>query len=103
MQLPRLGMLLPMCAINAAYGYCCDVMEHIPTEFTMLVVRNLLDVCRTVWFQIAFAHDAFGAFVGEPLHLTVQTYQWWHDRIGSVGQIIEARDLCGTGLFVVTR
>src|SRR5882724_1213520 len=34
------------------YGFCCDVMEHIPTEFSMLVINRIVQVCKTTWFQI---------------------------------------------------
>ena len=85
------------------YGFCCDVMEHIPTEYTMLCVNRILWHCRKVWFQIALVPDEFGKLIGEPLHLTVQPYKWWLVRLASVGKVIDARDLCGTGLYVVTR
>lgn len=83
------------------YGFCCDVMEHIPVEFTMLVAARLLDACRTVWFQIAYKPDAFGRVIGQPLHLTVMPHQWWLVRLSQVGKVVDARDLCGVGMFVL--
>ncbi len=83
------------------YGYCCDVMEHIPPEFVMLVVSNALQACRAVFFSISFTPDNFGRFVGEPLHLTVKPYVWWRDRLGELGDVVEARDLLGEGVFYV--
>jgi hypothetical protein len=47
--------------------------------------------------------DGYGKFIGKPLHLTVQAFAWWRDRIATLGNLIEARDLCGTGLYVVQR
>ncbi len=85
------------------YGFCCDVMEHIPPEFTMLCVSRILDACRTTWFQIALVPDEFGKAIGTPLHLTVQPYKWWLERLASLGKVIDARDLCGVALYVVTR
>lgn len=85
------------------YGFCCDVMEHLPTEYTMLAVRNLLEACRTVWFQIAFFEDGWGASIGEELHLTVRPFSWWNERLQTIGSVIDARDLCGDGIFVVER
>ncbi len=85
------------------YGFCCDVLEHIPTEYTMLAVERILRSCRTAWLQIAFKPDALGALIGKPLHLTVQPFTWWRDRIATLGSIMDARDLCGHGLFVVKR
>lgn len=83
------------------YGFCCDVMEHLPIEYTMLAARNILDACRTVWFQIAFFEDGWGATIGEELHLTVRPFTWWKERLQTLGRVIDARDLCGDGIFVV--
>ena len=83
------------------YGYCVDVMEHLPEEFTMLAVRNILAACERVFFVISFLPDRFGAFVGEPLHLTVRPFAWWRDRLREVGDLIDARDLLGRGVFLV--
>lgn len=83
------------------YGYCCDVMEHIPTEYVMLSVERILAACDVAWLQISNLPDQFGALIGEPLHLTVQPFNWWKVRLATVGTIIDARDLCGMSLFVV--
>lgn len=83
------------------YGFCCDVMEHIAPEFTMLALANMIAACKVLWLQIALRPDAFGALVGEPLHLTVRPFVWWRDRLAALGQLAEARDLCADGLFVV--
>lgn len=84
------------------YGYCCDVMEHIPPEYTMLVVKNIMDHCERAFFQICFLPDNFGQRIGEPLHLTVQTFEWWRDHLKEFG-LIEARDLLQNGLFTLAR
>ena len=83
------------------YGFCCDVMEHIPTEYTMLVVDRILSACETTWFQIALVPDQFGAAIGQPLHLTVKPFYWWLERLRLAGKIIDARDLCGQALYIV--
>ncbi len=85
------------------YGFCCDVMEHVPPEYTMLCLDRILGCCRTTWFQISFVQETFGSLIGDRLHLTVQPFSWWRDRIGDLGKLVEARDLCGMGMFVVTR
>jgi hypothetical protein len=85
------------------YGFCCDVMEHIPPEYSMLVIDRILSVCRTTWFQIALTPDKFGEVIGQPLHLTVRPFIWWRDHLASIGKVVEARDLCGVAMFVVKR
>lgn len=85
------------------YGFCCDVMEHIPPEYTMLVIDKIISSCRTTWFQIALVPDQFGATIGQTLHLTVQPFNWWLDRMREFGNVIDARDLCGQALYIVKR
>lgn len=90
-------------ALGWDYGYCCDVLEHVSPEYTMLCVDRILSYCRTTWLQVAFEPDKFGSMIGEDLHLTVKPFTWWRDRIGGLGKLVDARDLCGRGVFVVTR
>ncbi len=84
------------------YVYCCDVLEHIPPELTMLVVRRLLDVARRgVFLSISLVHDNFGVWVGKPLHQTVRTFTWWKDNLRAIGNLTAARDLLETGVYYV--
>jgi 2-polyprenyl-3-methyl-5-hydroxy-6-metoxy-1,4-benzoquinol methylase len=82
--------------------YCCDVLEHIPTPFTMLTVSQLLKVARWgVFLSISLQPDVFGAWVGKPLHQTVQSFTAWRDQLAELGTVTEARDLLTTGLYLV--
>lgn len=82
--------------------YCCDVLEHVPTEYTLLTIARLLEVARQgVFLSIALVPDHFGLWVGKPLHQTVQPFTWWRDRIRGIGRLIECRDLLMTGLYLV--
>lgn len=84
------------------YGYCCDVMEHLPREFTMLAARNMLDVCEKVFFLPSFLPDHYGPKeLGEPLHLTVEGFVWWRDRFMELGTLLDGRDLLARGAFYV--
>ena len=84
------------------YVYCCDVMEHIPPTFTMLVIRRLLDVAEHgVFLSISLVPDAFGAYVGKPLHQTVQSFTAWRDQLAALGDVLEARDLLTSGVYFV--
>jgi len=82
--------------------YCCDVLEHIPTPFTMLVVRNLLDVARRgVFLSISLQPDQFGAWIGKPLHQSVQSFTQWRDQLSELGSVRECRDLLTQGVYLV--
>lgn len=85
------------------YGFCCDVMEHIPPEYTMLVIDRIVASCKVTWFQISLVPDQFGAVIGQQLHLTVQPFKWWRDRLRLAGDVVDARDLCGQALYVVVQ
>lgn len=84
------------------WAYCCDVLEHIPTEYTMLTIARLLAVAsRGVYLSIALVPDQFGVWVGEPLHRTVQPFTWWRDRLRDLGTLIECRDCLLYGAYLV--
>lgn len=86
------------------YAYCCDVLEHIPTALTMLVVHQLLAVCTSgVFLSISFEEDILGAWVGQVLHRTTQNFVWWRDHLDAVAEIVEARDLLNMGTFLIRR
>lgn len=64
------------------YGYCADVMEHIPTERVDDVLLQIAGKVRIgAYFQIALFHDSFGALIGQPLHLSVFPDEWWQARL----------------------
>lgn len=62
------------------YGYCCDVMEHIPEEKVDGVLDCIAACCDSVYFQIHLKEDC-GKFIDEPLHLTIKPTSWWHRKI----------------------
>jgi 2-polyprenyl-3-methyl-5-hydroxy-6-metoxy-1,4-benzoquinol methylase len=78
---------------------CTDVLEHIPEQFTMLSVDQLLRVARRVFLTVRHIPDGYGAWVGEPLHKTVRPYTWWRDSLKEVGTLLEARDCIVNGVF----
>lgn len=82
--------------------YCCDVMEHIPVAFTMLVAARLLEVAeKSVFFSISFQPDVMGYWIGKPLHETVMPFVWWRDQLNVVGKVVQGRDLLNSGVFLV--
>jgi hypothetical protein len=82
--------------------YCCDVLEHVPPQFTMLAIDQMLRVARLgVFLSIALVPDQFGVWVGEALHQTVQPFVWWRDSLREVGEVVDARDLLIHGVYVV--
>ena len=71
--------------VSAYWGYCTDVMEHIPTEDVELVLKNIFASVKRVFFQICLVDDTFGSRIGEALHLTVKPSGWWAHTIRACG------------------
>lgn len=82
--------------------YCCDVLEHVPEAFTMLVVSRLLEVARRgVFLSVCLVQDNFGVFAGAPLHETVRDFGWWKEQLSELAPIVECRDLLTNGVFLL--
>lgn len=59
---------------------CIDVMEHIPTKDVDKTIENL-KIANKYIFQIALFPEKSGTiFIGEKLHLTIESKQWWIDK-----------------------
>ena len=84
------------------WGYCVDVLEHIPAEFTMLAIWQMVRACGRLYAEIALTPDSCGVWIGQTLHETVRPFVWWRDRLREVGHVKEARDRLHHGVFVVT-
>lgn len=63
--------------VAGEYGFCTDVLEHIPPEDVDRVLDNCLKAAQHCFFQISTVDDKLGGLIGHPLHLTVQPYEWW--------------------------
>jgi len=88
---------------NAEYGYCTDVMEHIPPDKVDLVLNNILCAARHVFFSISTEDDSCGRLIGETLHLTVQPYSWWLQKFHDRGCVVHwAEDSGRTAFFYVS-
>jgi hypothetical protein len=82
--------------------YCTDVLEHIPPQFTMLAIDQMLRVAKEgLFLTVSLVPDSFGVWAGKSLHQTVQPFQWWKDSLKELGTVTEARDLISNAVFVV--
>lgn len=85
------------------YVICCDVLEHLPTQFTMLSIEHMLEVAKKgLFLTVSTQPDYFGTWVGRPLHQTIQPFEWWRDSIRELGTVIDARDLINSAIFYVS-
>jgi ubiquinone/menaquinone biosynthesis C-methylase UbiE len=84
--------------------YCTDVLEHIPPQFTMLAIDQMLRVAKEgLFLTVSLVPDNFGVWAGKSLHQTVQPFTWWKDSLKELGAVVEARDLISNAVFVVKR
>ena len=83
------------------YGFCTDVMEHIPPEKVDTVLENIKRTCGSCFFNICFEEDHFGETINDVLHLTVEGFHWWLEKLREYGKVIQGRDLIHTGIFYV--
>ena len=91
-------------SLRAPYGYCCDVMEHIPQGDVDAVVSNIMASAETVFFQISTVPDNFGRMIKQDLHLSVHPLEWWAETFSRLGyRVIYNNDLGNAAQFVVTQ
>lgn len=89
---------------RANFGFCSDVMEHIPTADVGTVIANIMEAAEKVFFQISTREDHCGELIGHPLHLTVEKGEWWEKLILSQGhEILWAVEDEVAAYFVVKR
>jgi hypothetical protein len=87
------------------YGFCCDLLEHIPPEDIDVALSNVLLSSRHVFFQIATEPEGYGDHpdVNEELHLIVERYNWWLRKFADQEVIVlRSEELKHGVLFYVT-
>ena len=61
------------------YGFCADVMEHLPPEHLDAAFRGMARCTRkAIYFQIALFPDMW---YGRNLHLSLFPPEWWEEKI----------------------
>jgi hypothetical protein len=89
--------------LRAKYGFCTDVMEHLPTEQVDAVLDNIMAAVDGCFFQISCTEDHFGKVIGHPLHLTVENHDWWKERLEKKAHVRWSQDAKSHCLFYVTK
>lgn len=89
---------------RADFGYCCDVMEHIPTDHVDDVLSNISDHARACYFRIATRPDRMGPkLIGHPLHLTVEDGEWWRRTIERFWPIVDVVEQTERDIMILAR
>jgi len=73
--------------VSSPFGFCCDVMEHMPPEQVPVVLGNIMAASDEVFFQISTIPDSMGELIDHELHLTVMPHEWWRSALDFFGDI----------------
>lgn len=66
----------------AQWILCLDVLEHIPEEKLESVLLGISSrMQKGGLLSIHLMEDQFGKVIGEKLHLTIQSADWWKEKI----------------------
>ena len=88
---------------RARYGYCTDVLEHLPPEQAEKALWNIMRSARFVFLAISTRPDNMGGLTGEPLHLTVQPFECWKQWLEAMHcNVLWSEDANGTAFFYAT-
>lgn len=72
---------LPLELFPAEWGFCTDVMEHLPEQWVDQALLGIAGKVRSCFFTISGHPDGWGKHIGQKLHLTVAPAEWWIDMI----------------------
>ena len=82
--------------------YCCDVLEHIPTDKVDAVLDGMAAITgKGAFLQIALFAEVFGRYIAATLHLTVKPAGWWQEKILQRWHC-EKFDIAGNRLVALT-
>lgn len=96
---------LPDSLPRADWGFCTDVMEHIPSEKVGDVLANIRMLTkRGAYFRIATRPDKMGPkLLGKPLHMTVHTGEWWRRKVEEYWQLVDVIENTGRDVMLLAR
>jgi len=79
---------LPSTVASADWIYCCDVLEHLPSEQVDAALFQMAKRTKKGGFlQIFLKDEPFGLMIGKRLHLTIQPKEWWIEKISKYWKI----------------
>lgn len=96
---------LPSDILPVDYGYCCDVMEHIPEQHVASVLNNIARLTRkAAYFRIATRPDRLGPkLIGAPLHVTIQSGEWWRRQIEQFFPLVDIVEMTDRDIMILAR
>jgi len=90
--------------LSCDFGYCTDVMEHIPPSHVDAVLAGIRKACKVgTFFQIACFPDNFGRRIGKTLHETVKPAEWWAEKLRDLYSSVELAEIERRRIVAVCR
>ncbi len=90
--------------LKADYGYCTDVMEHIPPQYIDDVLHGIMRCVPQAFFNICLVDDQLGSMIGERLHLSIYPMRWWAKKFDKLGyRVVRSQQNDYDALFHVAR
>ncbi len=89
--------------VRGDYGFCTDVMEHIPAEDTDSALANIFEATSKVFFSIGTTHDNFGSLINQVLHVNVRDHAAWRAVLSEYGRIVYEFEQEASSYFYVER
>lgn len=82
---------LPDTLLPADFGFCCDVMEHIPEQKIDAVLQGIASRSKIgCYFRIATRPDKMGPrLINKPLHMTVKEGEFWRRKVENHFPIVD--------------
>jgi hypothetical protein len=96
---------LPETLPKVDFGFCTDVMEHIPEAKIAAVLANIaMLTTRAAYFRIATRPDKMGPkLLGQPLHMTVQGGEWWRRQVEAHFPLVDVIENTGRDVTLLAR
>lgn len=91
------------CPARAPYGFCADVMEHIPPEQTDDALRSMFASAERIFFRIGTDDDVCGDLIGATLHVNVMDHAAWRQKLTEHGVILHEQHGVDFSVFYVER
>ncbi|MDX8431428.1 MAG: class I SAM-dependent methyltransferase [Candidatus Algichlamydia australiensis] len=96
---------LPEEVVKTDWIFSADLLEHLPEERVDAALHNMASRTKKGgMLQIYLEEEPFGELIGETLHLTLKSRQWWIDQVAKHWEITlvspEVQDHVRFAIFV---
>lgn len=87
----------------ADWGFCVDVMEHVPTPWVDIALWQMSRKVENCFFSISGQKDGWGAKINDVLHLTVMPGEWWLGKISEHWHDVRWVNTAGNSYEIVAK